>query len=330
MMVKQQLRHMVAPHPVDDAPPQRDSSRCRRRPPPLLPQVAPMVDQSELAFRQLCRRHGATAAYTPMLHARLFLEGPAYRAEHFTTTTGDRPLLAQFCANDPDILLAAARLVTPFVDGVDINLGCPQRIAKRGRYGACGGAERMVCVRVWGGGGGGGSSVALPPTDTAEWPTLPDSAHTSPPPPPPAPAGAYLMDDVDLVERMVAALATHLTVPVTVKIRRCADVAATVAYAARLEAAGASLLAIHGRTREQKRASEVRAEWEHIRAVKQVGVRRGTGGGRSRGVHAQMVVVGERCIAPCPSCPCPPFPPPPPTHIPVALRIPAGRRCASP
>lgn len=53
----------------------------------------------------------------------------------------------------------------------------------------------------------------------------------------------------------------------------------TVEYALMLERAGASLLAIHGRTREQKRASEVRAEWEHIRAVKQVGGQQGARAG---------------------------------------------------
>lgn len=46
-----------------------------------------------------------------------------------------RPLLVQFCANDPATLLAAAKLAQGRADAIDLNLGCPQRIARRGRYG---------------------------------------------------------------------------------------------------------------------------------------------------------------------------------------------------
>jgi tRNA-dihydrouridine synthase 1 len=97
-----------------------------------------MVDHSELAFRVLCRRHGATLAYTPMLHAKNFAASKKVRAHSFDPAPGrvDRPLIAQFAGCDAATLIIAAKYVEGQVDAVDLNFGCPQKIAHRGGYGS--------------------------------------------------------------------------------------------------------------------------------------------------------------------------------------------------
>mmetsp|Transcript_20198 Transcript_20198/g.65056 ORF Transcript_20198/g.65056 Transcript_20198/m.65056 type:complete len:426 (-) Transcript_20198:46-1323(-) len=103
--------------------------------------LAPMVAASSVAFRLLCRRYGAEMCSTPMINAKMYTTHAKYRRDVMSDLRAaeagvDRPLAAQFCGDDPEVLLLAARGVENCVDAVDLNLGCPQGIAKRGRYGA--------------------------------------------------------------------------------------------------------------------------------------------------------------------------------------------------
>ena len=80
--------------------------------------------------------------------------------------------------------------------------------------------------------------------------------------------GSGLLRDPDLAARIVAAVAAAVELPVTVKTRLgwCGGSADPVGFARQLEAAGAQLLTLHGRTREQ--GFKGRADWAAIAAVK--------------------------------------------------------------
>ena len=177
--------------------------------------LAPMVEQSLLAFRMMSRELGSQLCYTPMWHAGIFVRDKKYRNDAIESTSTDRPLLFQFCANDPDVFAEACALAEPHCDGVDLNLGCPQVIAQRGHY------------------------------------------------------GAFLMEEWDVVEKMIKTACARISKPVTCKIRVYESIEKTVEYAKMLERAGAKIISVHGRMREQKGPVTGIASWDHIKAVKE-------------------------------------------------------------
>ncbi len=81
--------------------------------------------------------------------------------------------------------------------------------------------------------------------------------------------GAALMKTPDLAAEIVRAVVRAVKIPVTVKIRAGWDHNSlnAVEMARRLEDAGASMICVHGRTREQMYAPS--ADWGIIRAVKE-------------------------------------------------------------
>ncbi|MBK7368100.1 MAG: tRNA dihydrouridine synthase DusB [Candidatus Eisenbacteria bacterium] len=82
-------------------------------------------------------------------------------------------------------------------------------------------------------------------------------------------AGAALLQDVPLIERIVSAMASVSSLPVTAKIRLGWDGQSrnVVEVAKALEGAGAKAVAIHARTRAEK--FEGLAHWDMIGAAKQ-------------------------------------------------------------
>lgn len=177
--------------------------------------VAPMVDQSDLAYRMMTRKYGADLVYTQMFNANAFVSSKECRDQLFEIESQDRPLFVQIAGHCPQTMLKAALYVQDHCDAIDINLGCPQGIARRGRY------------------------------------------------------GAFMMDEVDLLYEIVSTMVKGLKVPVTCKTRIYKDYDRTIKLLETLARAGASVLTVHGRTREEKGKMVCHADWHTIKRIKE-------------------------------------------------------------
>ncbi len=109
--------------------------------------LAPMADVTDPAFRQLIAKYsrhgqpngGPDVFWTEFVSANgLSSEGRKVLARDLEYTEGERPIVAQLFTSTPDNMRKAARLCAELgFDGIDINMGCPDRTIEKQGAGAC-------------------------------------------------------------------------------------------------------------------------------------------------------------------------------------------------
>lgn len=98
--------------------------------------TAPMINQSDLAFRVLTRRYGATLTYTQMLHPDKLMYNQDYLEYHILNmdppgipeligTDGGhgylqlgKPVVAQVCGNDVQKIVEACKKIVGHCDAI--------------------------------------------------------------------------------------------------------------------------------------------------------------------------------------------------------------------
>mmetsp|Transcript_20538 Transcript_20538/g.33921 ORF Transcript_20538/g.33921 Transcript_20538/m.33921 type:complete len:383 (-) Transcript_20538:355-1503(-) len=165
---------------------------------------APMVRGSERAFRKLVRKYGVDLCYMPMIRAKEFVDGVQDEVAVFDVSRDENErVVAQVVGRDPVTILRAAKLMENSVSAIDINFGCPQACAEKGKW------------------------------------------------------GAFLLNEPDLMVKIVSYVASSLRVPLFCKIRILSSAKDTIKLCKRLEYAGCQLLAVHGRLVGAKHDGEV-------------------------------------------------------------------------
>lgn len=97
--------------------------------------LAPMEDVTDIGFRLLCRRLGASMVYSEFVAADALVRMVNKSLEKLTVCDAERPVAIQIYGKDPIAVRYAAQIVVERAhpDVLDINFGCPvKRVAGKG------------------------------------------------------------------------------------------------------------------------------------------------------------------------------------------------------
>ena len=96
--------------------------------------LAPMEDVTDLGFRLLYKRYGASMVYTEFVSAEALVRSVKSTVDKLTIRDEERPVGIQIYGRDVDAMVEAARIVEQaHPDVIDLNFGCPvKKVAGKG------------------------------------------------------------------------------------------------------------------------------------------------------------------------------------------------------
>lgn len=96
--------------------------------------LAPMEDVTDIGFRQLCKRFGASMVYTEFVSAEALVRSIKSTVNKLNISDDERPVGIQIYGRDTDAMVEAARIVEEaHPDVIDLNFGCPvKKVAGKG------------------------------------------------------------------------------------------------------------------------------------------------------------------------------------------------------
>ena len=96
--------------------------------------LAPMEDVTDIGFRLLCKRFGASMVYTEFVSAEALVRDVKTTVQKLNISDEERPVGIQIYGRDTDAMVEAACIVEQAgPDVIDLNFGCPvKKVAGKG------------------------------------------------------------------------------------------------------------------------------------------------------------------------------------------------------
>jgi nifR3 family TIM-barrel protein len=96
--------------------------------------LAPMEDVTDIGFRLLCKRFGASMVYTEFVSAEALVRSVKSTIDKLTISDEERPVGIQIYGRNVEDMVEAARMVEQVhPDVIDLNFGCPvKKVAGKG------------------------------------------------------------------------------------------------------------------------------------------------------------------------------------------------------